>query len=204
VYTPQLGLAPAVAVAIVQDAPAILSGLDKLFGDTGSYDQTHARLLQWASLILNDPVGAVSGNYTPGDNSLASAANAYLWLQCAAGVQSVLPTYRRISGDPASNGCGFETNYGGRADAQNVLNAINQQLNRPAPVESSAPIPSNPSSGVTPSGGTVYTNLPGGISVGLPVPTSTLTTATLFGVPIWALGLGIGVLAFSGGRRGRA
>lgn len=200
-----LGIAPAVAALVIQQAPAILSDIDKLFGDTGSYDQTHAAILQEVQLILSDPAAAVSGNYVHANSGLASPANAYLWLNCQAGNEAVLATYRQVSGDPASNGCGFETAYGGRADAQNALARVNQALNQPAPVVSSAPIPSAPGGGYTPANNaTVVTTLPGGIQIGLPVPASTITQSTILGVPILGWVGGIALLAFASGRRGRA
>ncbi len=216
-YTPQLGVVPAVAVAIIQDAPSIINGLAHLFGinTNGSYDQTHARILQYVQIILHDPEGAL-GAPTPipqtgGAGWTYSAANALLGLRCWAGDQTILPLVMQLDPPTAengnyhyTNGCGCETAHGCRADAQQALAAVDAQLKRLNPPVSSAPIPSDPTSGQTTPTGTVYTTLPGGISVGLPVPTSTLTTATLFGVPIWALGLGLAGLAFAGGRRGRS
>jgi len=197
-----LGIAPAVAIAIVQDAPSILAGIAKLFGESGSYDQTHAQILSLCQVILRDPQGAVSGQYLPGDGRwLESAANAYLALNCWAGNQAVLAAYRQVSGDPAPNGCGCEVEYGCRADAQQALATINRELNRPAPSVSNAPIPSQPGSVVP--GGTVYGTLPGGIQVGVPVPVGTITGSAIGGVPIlaWlAIGL-VGAYAFGGSRR---
>lgn len=196
-----LGIAPAVAALVVQQAPKILSDIEGLFVGS-SYDATHQRILQWVDLITKDPTGATSGQYTPGNNSLASAANAYLWLNCAAGNETVLSTYRQMSGDPSPAGCGFETAHGGRADAQTALAEVNKALNQPTPTLSSAGQPITPPP--TPlygSQGTIYSNTGNGSGINIPVPASSLLNATLFGIPVSALALGAVVLAFAGGHR---
>ena len=197
-----LGILPVVAAAIIQEAPTILADIGKLFGGTGSYTATHAAILNWCQMILADPVGAVSGQYIIGPNYQGNAAGAYLSLRCWAGDQSILAIYRQVSGDPASNGCGCETQYGCRADAQAALARIDAALNQAAPVVSSAPEPALPGGGVSPTpAGTLITTLPGGATVGVPVSGSTLLSAQLFGIPLAIWALGIGVFAFAGGRR---
>jgi hypothetical protein len=192
-----LGIAPAVAAIIIQQAPKILADIEGAF--TGSsYDATHQRILQWVQMILADPTGAVSGNYIPGNNFLANAANAMLGLRCWAGDQSILTIYRQISGDPAPAGCGCEVDHGCRADAQAALARVDQALNQAVPIVSSAPqpipVPSN--------SGTLPVTIPGGITVGLPVPGSTVATAQVYGVPVWAwLAGGVGLAFLLGKRR---
>ena len=198
----RLGILPAVAALVVQQAPAILQDIANLFGGTGSYTQTQQTVMQWVQLILSNPAQAVSGQYTPGNNPTASPANAYLWLNCAAGNETILSTYRQISGDPSPNGCGFETQYGGRQGALAALQRVNTALNQPMPATSTAPIPTNPTSGLPSS--TIATGLPGGVTVGIPVPTSSIMNATVFGIPVVLVAGAVAAIAFAGGRRGRA
>lgn len=201
----QLGIAPLVVAAIIQEAPAILADIGKLFGDTGSYTATHAAILQWCQMILADPAGAVSGNYIPGPNYQSNAAGAYLSLRCWAGDQSILSTYRQVSGDPAANGCGCETFFGCRADAQAALARINQALNQPNPYESSAPVPSQPGGGYpSGSGGsTIPIDVGGGLTYKAPIDTSSLLNATIGGIPVVLIAGAIAVAAFAGGARSR-
>lgn len=197
-YNNQLGVVPALAV---EGIPAIINAIKGLFGGS-SYNETHARILQWVELILADPVGARSGQVSPGNTFTDSAADAYLGLRCWAGDQSILQIYRQKSGDPAVQGCGCEVSHGCRADAQAALRQVDAALNVAFQNVSSAPIPSR----VTPESsntGTIYTQLPGGISIGLPVPGSTILTSSIAGIPIVAIAAGIALLAFAGGSRGR-
>lgn len=199
-----LGIAPAIAAEIIKDGPKVLTAIENLFGinTNGSYDETHAQILKLVQKILSDPIGAVSGQYLQGDGHwLESAANAYMALRCWAGDQTILPAYRQVSGDPAQNGCGCETAYGCRRDAQQALQQVNAQLGRTSAPVSSAPIPSDPSSGVNVPGGTIYQTLPGGAGINIPVPASSLFNATLFGLPVSVLALGAVAIAFAGGHR---
>lgn len=189
--TRRLGIIPAVLATSV---PQILSAIEGLFQGS-SYDQTHQSILQYSQLALSNPQQALSGNYTPGNNPTASPANAYLWLNCLAGNEAVLATYRRISGDPAAAGCGCEVSHGCRADAQQALAAVNQALG----VTQTGPLSMAPQ----PTG--ISTSSPG-IQIGIPVSGSTIANSELFGVPVWLLAVGAvgGVIALSRTGRRRA
>lgn len=193
-YSSRLGVIPAAAIA------AGVQIIQNILGPSSSYDATHRQILTWASTILNDS-----------SLSSALARDAWLRLRCWAGDQTVITaanTQELFGGGNVSQGCGCETAHGCRADAQAVVASLKQQI--PSLVTgnlSTAPY-TNPMTGApapapasNTNTGTIYTQLPGGIQVGLPVPGSTISNATLAGVPVWALIAGVGLLAFAGGSR---
>lgn len=193
-YSTRLGVIPAAAIA------AGIQIIQGILGPSSSYDATHRQILSWAQTILND-------------SSLSSplARDAWLRLRCWAGDQTVITaadTQELFGGGNVAQGCGCETAHGCRADAQAVVQSLKSQI--PSLVTGNlstapytnpvtgAPAPAPVNSGNT---GTIYTQLPGGVQVGIPVPGSTISNAALFGVPVWALLAGVGLLAFAGGSR---
>lgn len=191
-YAGHLGALPVAAI------PTILNGIRALLGGS-SYDATHQQMLQWASTILNDST-----------LSTASAREAWVRLRCWAGDQTVITasnTALLFGGGNIAQGCGCETAHGCRADAQRIVAELQRQV--PSLVTGhlstspwTNPVTGNPAPEThTPDTGTIYTQLPGGVTVGIPVPGSTVTQSALFGVPVWALFGGVALLALSG--RGR-
>jgi hypothetical protein len=189
----RLGIVPVVAVALVQEAPKIMSDIESLF--TGSsYDATHQAILGWCQAIVQDP-----------HLTNLTTQNDWLRLRCWAGDQSVITpanTAYLFGSGSVAQGCGCEVAHGCRADAQQAVATLKKNV--PALTTgylSTAPV-QNPGASTTP-GGTIYTPLPGGGGLNLPVPVSSLLNATVGGIPVMVIGLGLAVLAFAGGRRGR-
>lgn len=191
-YSSGLGF-PAAAI------PVIINGIKSLFGGS-SYDATHAQILSWANTILNDPTLSTFG-----------ARDAWLRLRCWAGDQTVITaadTQELFGGGNIAQGCGCETAHGCRADAQATVAELKRQIPSLVTGNLSTSPWTNPTTGQpvpegasTPNSGTIYTTLPGGIQVGVPVPGSTIASATIAGVPVWALVAGAALLAFAGGSR---
>lgn len=196
---PRLGIVPVVAVALIKDAPAILADIEGLFVGS-SYDATHQQILTWATTIVNDPTLATF-----------AAQDAWLRLRCWAGDQTVITaadTAELFGGGNTAQGCGCEVAHGCRADAQQAVATLKRNV--PAlttgalstspyttPYGTPAPAPSSGGSG------TIYTGLPGGVQVGLPVPASAITGSELYGVPLTVWLAGGLVLAFALGQKGR-
>lgn len=202
-----LGILPVVAAAIAQEAPTILNDIKSLF--TGSsYDKTHQQILAWVQLILSDPTQALSGHYTSAQGP-TTPANAWLELNGWAANPVAYQTWLSVGGVPLSGNAplGCESSHGCLADAQAAVRHLEQQFNLPAAFL--APAGTRPPSGaiappaVSLPGSTIYTPLPGGGGLNLPVPASSLFGATIAGVPVLLLVGGALVLAFAGGSRRR-
>ena len=200
--------ATAVAVAVASGGVNIAADVSAILGIIGgafsgsSYDATHQQILAWSHTILSDP------GFTT-----AAAQDAWLRLRCWAGDQSVITpanTQELFGTGNVAQGCGCEVDNGCRADAQSAVAIIKQAI--PAlltgPLSSApytnpvtgqpAPAPANSTS----NGGTIFTTLPGGTVVGLPVPASSILTSSIGGVPVEAIAAVGLLLAFAlGGRR---
>ena len=116
----------AAAVAVISN-PAVLSDIESLF--TGSsYDATHQQIIAWIQTIQSDPAGAALVTpTTPASVILGRpAAQAWLWLRCWAGDQTILASYNAANitknggGAPATV-CGCEVDHGCRQDAQTAV-----------------------------------------------------------------------------------
>ena len=192
----QLGIVPVVAAALLQEGPKILADITSLF--TGSsYDATHQVILQRSAAIIADPT-----------LSQLPAQQAWLALRCWAGDQSVITpadTAYLFGSGSVAQGCGCEVAHGCRADAQQAVATLKHNIPYlTTGALSTAPEPGLPGGGVTTTpGGVMYGTGPGGISIGVPVPTSSLLTATIGGIPVVVLAGGLALLAFAVGGRGR-
>lgn len=194
-YSTRLGVIPAAAIV------AGVEVIQRLLGPPSSYDATHRQILAWATTILNDS-----------SLSSASARDAWLRLRCWAGDQTVITpanTAELFGPGNVAQGCGCEVAHGCRTDAQNVVAELKQQIPSLVTGNLSTSPWTNPVTGQptpeqsSPNTGTIYTTLPGGIQVGLPVPGSTIANSTIAGIPVWAFIAGGALLAFAGGSRRR-
>lgn len=201
-YKSGLGILPVIVAAVANPKTlnAIISDIGSLFQGS-SYDATHQKILTMSTSIAANPDAAA----TPG----TSQYQAWINLRCWAGDQSIASIYAQLFSDPSAmtQGCGCEVSHGCRADAQATVGYLKTQFPQLVTgVLNSNPYPgpsgNSGGSGSYSGGGTLPINVGPG-TYQLPVGSSTILNGTLFGVPVWLLGLGVAAVAFGGGRGGR-
>lgn len=165
-----------VAVAgssLLHTVDGIISSIGGLFGGS-SYAATHAKIVAWeAAISANPALARVPGN---------DIHKQWIGLRCWAGDQSVVAEYVTVWGDPSAStqGCGCEVDHGCRADAQAAVARLAPLVNTPVGPLNSNPFPTGEKAPTPAGSGPV-------VSIGVPVPLTTIAASTYGGVPLWLL-----------------